>query len=398
MENYLKTLQAIKDRGTVKPAARANMPGTKSLFGHQFEQDLSKGFPALTTKKLYWKGVVVELMWFLRGDTNIKYLDDHKVRKMWHQDAYNYYCKIASANDTEVNSILMSVFDTMGIEPSKHENADSYRMFTFEEFCKVIKETERNDLPKYGNYILGDCGYQYGKVWRDWTNFVGNNGNALYYNNIDQILDRIKGLLDNPQGRRHVLTAWDPAHIGQLALEWCHAMCQFNCRPLTFEERIDVYVDRGNEIFENIDEAHLNIHGIPKYYLDSKLFQRSADCYLGVPLNIASYSLLTHMFAEICNMIPGYFIHSFGDVHIYDDHKEVVELQLTREPYPLPTLVFSDNAKSVLSNIKKLNDEGKLTSETLTAQFESFKLDDFILYNYKFHPAIEANLSTGMIK
>ena len=392
MENYLNTLKAIRDKGTVKPAARVNMPGTKSLFGYQFEQDLSKGFPALTTKKLYWKGVVVELMWFLRGDTNIKYLDDYKVRKMWHQDAYNYYCKIAAANNNEVNSILKAV-------PDGNDNEKvSYQILSFDEFCDIIKKTDRNELPKYGNYILGDCGYQYGKVWRNWTNFVGNNGNALYYNNIDQILDRIKGLLDNPQGRRHILTAWDPAHIGQLALEWCHAMCQFNCRPLTFEERIDVYIDRGNEIFENIDETHLNIHGIPKYYLDSKLFQRSADCILGVPLNIASYSLLTHMFAEICNMIPGYFIHTFADVHIYDNHIDAANLQLTREPYPLPTLIFSDNAKSVLSNIKKLNDEGKLTSETLTAQFEQFKFEDFKLDNYRFHDIIEADLSTGMVK
>lgn len=397
MENYLNTLKAIKNKGTVKPAARANMPGTKSLFGYQFEQDLSEGFPALTTKKLYWKGVVVELMWFLRGDTNIKYLDDYKVRKMWHEDAYNYYCKIAKTDDVEVNSILKAVFDNIDGE----EKIISHQIMSFDEFCEVIKNTDRDKLPIYSNYILGDCGYQYGKVWRNWETidyWMNGTRPMPIHKNTDQILIAIKGLLNNPQGRRHVVSAWDPAHIGQLALEWCHALFQFNCRPLTFEERIDVYVDRGNEIFENIDEIALNIYNIPKYYLDSKLFQRSADANLGVPLNIASYSLLTHMFAEICNMIPGYFIHSFGDVHIYDNHIDAVNLQLTREPYPLPTLVFSENAKMLLSDIKKLNDSNELDSEKLTGLFKSFAFDDFVLDNYQFHPAIEAELSTGMAK
>ena len=206
-------------------------------------------------------------MWFLRGDTNIKYLDDYKVRKMWHQDAYNYYCKIAKTDDVEVNSILKAVFDNIDGE----EKIISHQIMSFDEFCEVIKNTDRDKLPKYSNYVLGDCGYQYGKVWRNWEtiDYWMNGARPMpIHKNTDQILIAIKGLLNNPQGRRHVVSAWDPAHIGQLALEWCHALFQFNCRPLTFEERIDVYVDRGNEIFENIDETHLNIYNIPKYYLD----------------------------------------------------------------------------------------------------------------------------------
>lgn len=391
-------LEAIKKHGTVKPAARENMPGTTSLFGYQFEQDLTEGFPALTTKQLYWKGVVVELLWFLRGDTNIKYLDDHKVRKMWHQDAYNYYCKIAKANDSEVNSILKPLFD---FHNEIDSTPDAYRIFTFEEFCDVIKNTDRADLPTYGGYILGDCGYQYGKVWRNWEtiNYWVNGSRPMpAYKKTDQILILIQNLLNNPQGRRHVLTSWDPAHIGELALEWCHVLCQFNCRPLSLEERIDVFLENGGEIFDGISHGYLDSVDIQKYHLDSKMHQRSADVFLGVPLNTASYSLLTHMMAQIANFIAGKFIHSFGDVHIYDDHHDAVNLQLSRTPKALPKLVISDSAKQLFHNIASSHRNGELTSDVLTSFIDLLRFEDFVLEDYHPEPKIEANLSTGMVK
>lgn len=325
MQQYHELLNAILEKGTYKAPARSNMPGTTSLFGYQFRHDLSK-FPLLTTKKMYWKGVVIELLWFLKGDTNVKFLIDNGVN-IWNQDAYNFYVK-------------------------KHK--ECYGAYTSP---SILKFDEFEDLIKYADpkifvewfesdpeYRLGDCGFQYGKVWRNWQN-------------VDQIKNVIQSLRKNPESRRHIVTATDPAHDTDLALYWCHSMFQFNCRPIT---------DQPN-----------------KYYLDCQLYQRSADVFLGVPFNIASYALLTTLIAKLTNMIPGEFIHTFGDVHIYDNHKEAVATQLTRDcnMYELPTVK--------IANLDLNKDIDQILQE--------LKYEDFELLNYQSYPAIKAELSTGLV-
>lgn len=403
MKQYQKMLEDIKLKGTLKPAARANMPGTISLFGYQFRHNLADGFPALTTKKLYWKGVVVELLWFLRGDTNIKFLDDFGVRKMWHQDAYNYYKKIANVNDTEAHQIMQRVSIAKNTRTPNEEDIDFWSMFTFEEFCRKIKETPKEELPKYHNYTLGDCGYQYGKIWRNWEtiDYWANGSKTMpFKNKTDQISTIIKGLKETPEGRRHILTAIDPAHDTNLALYWCHALAQWNCRPLTISERLDYFEKLSGDSYidyktdsEHMTDDELNnamtADGIPKYYLDCQMYQRSADVFLGVPLNIASYALLTHIFAKITNMIPGEMIYTYGDVHIYEDHIDAVNLQLTREPKVLPKLNINKGAIEIV-------DWNKTDFDVLVKNLITHYQETFVLEDYNPDSTISANLSTGL--
>lgn len=378
MKQYLKLLQEIKEQGTYKPAARENMPGTQSLFGYQFKHNLSEGFPLLTTKKMYWKGVVVELLWFLRGDTNIKFLVDNGVN-IWNEDSYQYYLK---THKKIINSLPTN--DPFVLLCSKP--------ISFEEFIDYIKNKDLNDLKtfeEFTNYSYGDCGYQYGKVWRDWQT------DTTVEHNVDQIKNVLKSLTNNPESRRHIVTAVDPAHDNNLALYWCHALFQFNCRPLTIIERSYYAVDNSlmhkNEIMFDVEgtglalEEQLNNANIPKYYLDCQLYQRSADVVLGVPFNIASYALLVHVFSKICNMIPGQFIHTFGDVHIYDNHKNAVEEQLTRTPSKLPILKILDEG----------NDWAHIRN---TYDFSSLDVTDFVIENYNPQSKIQAELSTGLVK
>ncbi len=365
MKQYLNLLKTIKEKGSYKEPARENMPGTTSLFGYQFRHNLKDGFPLLTTKKIYWKGVVMELLWFLRGDTNIKFLDDHGVKKMWHEDAYAYYCKLCK--DAAVNPMS---------------------------FAGFITSIEVDDLQNWTNlphgFKLGNCGHQYGELWRNF-NHAG----------IDQILEVIKSLLKNPYGRRHIVTAWNPERLDDMALNACHALFQFNCRKLTLDERIAIrgifIEDQARYTLEMEIEESLDEDKIPKYYLDCQMYQRSADVFLGVPLNTASYALLIHVIAKICNMVPGHFIHSFGDVHIYDNHKEQVNLQLSREVKKLPILKLSEKFGQLFNS--QIDVEWIVSSsKNLTLFFESLEFEDFKLEGYDPHPAIKADLSTGIKK
>jgi thymidylate synthase len=397
MKQYLDLLKSIRENGCYKPAAREGMPGTQSLFGYQFRHNLSDGFPVLTTKKMYWKGIVIELLWFLRGDVNIKYLDMHGVRKMWHEDAYNYYCKIAKVNDgIELNDILQPVSLQFNTRTPKEEYIDSYSMFTFEEFCEKIKSTEMNDLPTYKTYTLGDCGYQYGKVWRDWEAPIIRNQGITSQAMVDQIRNVINSLKNNPEGRRHIVTAIDPAHDTDLALYWCHAMFQFNCRPLSYDQRVG-WLKNNSSNFEELNPVTsilLDNEKVPKYYLDCQLYQRSADVILGVPFNIASYALLTHILAELSNMIPGEFIHTFGDVHIYDNHKEAVEEQLSRIPGKLPKLKLTQGFHDCMAML----DSSSIYPNAISDIFTLLSEKDFILEGYEPQSKIEAELSTGLKK
>ena len=260
MTNYLELLRHIKENGTDKIDRTGT--GTRSVFGYQMRFDLSQGFPLVTTKKLHLKSIIYELLWFLKGDTNIKYLKDNGV----------------------------SIWD---------EWADEN----------------------------GDLGPVYGAQWRSWQ---GANGKT-----IDQITEVIDQIKKNPDSRRLIVSAWNVAEIPNMALAPCHAMFQF-------------YVADGK--------------------LSLQLYQRSADVFLGVPFNIASYALLLMMMAQVCDLEVGEFVHTFGDVHIYNNHFEQVEKQLSREPKSLPTIKLNPNIKNIFD----------------------FDFDDFTLENYDPHPGIKA--------
>ena len=379
MKQYLDALQTIKDNGTLKQGARAGMPSTLSLFGHQFRHNLSDGFPMLTTKKLSWKNIVVELLWFMRGDTNIKYLVDNGCN-IWNEDAYNFYLKqiVPGDNDTvpmPFDEFVLRVKN--GILPASRLESDRYK--------------------------LGDCGKQYGWLWRNWNKWDFEKGKVIELPNgdkiktealvnrpVDQLKELIQGLKSNPMSRRHIITAWNPATLDDMALNACHAMVQFNCRALSKVGRMTALLKKGTFISYFVEPSHeeLDRDGAPRYILDCQLYQRSADVFLGVPYNIASYGLLTSILAEILNMVPGDFIHTFGDVHIYDNHIDQVDEQLTREPKSLPKLKFSDWFKNSVKEKHWENDFDEWIS--------SLKPTDFELVGYESHPAIKGKLSTGL--
>ena len=260
MQQYLNLLQHILDNG-VKKTDRTGT-GTISCFGYQMRFDLKEGFPLVTTKKLHLRSIIHELLWFLKGETNIAYLKENGV----------------------------SIWDEWADED-------------------------------------GELGPVYGKQWRSWT---GANGET-----IDQISDVINQIKKNSDSRRLIVSAWNVADLPKMALMPCHALFQF-------------YVAEGK--------------------LSCQLYQRSADVFLGVPFNIASYALLTMMIAQVCDLELGEFVHTFGDAHIYSNHIEQVNLQLSRKPYPLPTMKLNPEIKNIFD----------------------FKYEDFTLENYQFHPAIKA--------
>jgi thymidylate synthase len=352
MKQYLDLVKAIKEKGTIKLAARENMPGTVSLFGYQFRHNLAEGFPLITTKKINFKHIVTELIWFLKGYTNIKYLVDNGCN-IWNEDAYNYYLKI---------------------KPLKSPT------LSFEEFILVIKTCDITDLEKWFEngqaYVLGDCGVQYGKLWKDWDG-------------VDQVKDLIEGLKNSPMSRRHIITAWNPSTLDQMALNACHCLVQFNCRPISFSNRALLYAKKTNKIAGGLSEEIFDNAEIPKYYLDCQMYQRSADVFLGVPFNIASYALLTEMLSKMLNMVPGDFVHTFGDAHIYGNHIDQVNLQFKRKPKKLPELAFGNGFDSLIEDLQG----GFITLDDFTNQLS---VDLFHVENYNPHPRIKGKLSTGL--
>jgi thymidylate synthase len=269
MQQYHALLQHILDNGTDKSDRTGT--GTRSVFGYQMRFDLSEGFPLVTTKKVHLRSIIHELLWFLKGETNIAYLKENGV----------------------------SIWD---------EWADEN----------------------------GELGPVYGKQWRSWE---GANGVV-----VDQVKELIAQIKKNPDSRRLIISAWNVADLPKMALMPCHTMFQFYTAPSNSPQ------------------------GGGRRTLSCQLYQRSADVFLGVPFNIASYALLTMMIAQVCDMEPGDFVHTFGDVHIYSNHMEQVQLQLSRSPFPLPTMKLNPAVKDI---------------------FE-FKFEDFTLENYVSHPAIKA--------
>ena len=263
MKQYLDLLQHVLDNGTDKSDRTGT--GTRSVFGYQMRFNLADGFPVLTTKKLHLKSIIHELLWFLAGDTNIRYLKENGVR-IWDEWA--------------------------------DEN--------------------------------GDLGRVYGAQWRSWR---GANGET-----VDQIANVVRQIRQNPDSRRLIVSAWNPAEVDDMALPPCHALFQF-------------YVANGQ--------------------LSCQLYQRSADIFLGVPFNIASYALLTMMMAQVCGLQAGEFVHTLGDAHLYQNHLEQARLQLTREPRALPKMHINPDVRDIFA----------------------FKFDDFTLSDYDPHPHIKAEVS-----
>ncbi len=263
MRQYLDLLAKIRNEGVFRGDRTGT--GTQSIFGHQMRFDLADGFPVLTTKKLHLKSIIIELLWFLSGDTNIKYLKENGVR-IWDEWA--------------------------------DEN--------------------------------GDLGPVYGHQWRSWPTPDGGS--------VDQITNLLNQIRDNPNSRRHIVCAWNVADVDHMALPPCHCLFQF-------------YVADGR--------------------LSCQLYQRSADVFLGVPFNIASYALLTQMMAQVCDLEPGEFIHTFGDVHLYANHMEQADEQLSREPLTLPVMRINPDVKDLFA----------------------YQYEDFELLNYEAHPHIAAKVA-----
>ena len=298
MKQYLDLLARIKNEGVVKTDRTGT--GTKSVFGHQMRFDLSQGFPLLTTKKVFLKGIIHELLWFLNGDTNIKYLVDNGVH-IWDNDAYRYY------NELCVKEGVLPV--------------------AMDEFLRAAQEGI--DSPIEG-YKFGDLNHVYGYQWRSWPRPNGET--------IDQIQQTVDLIKNNPDSRRIIVSAWNVADVEKMALPPCHTLFQF-------------YVADGK--------------------LSCMLYQRSADTFLGVPFNIASYALLTMMMAQVCGLEPGEFVHTTGDTHLYLNHFEQVDEQLSRTPRALPKMKINPEVKSIFD----------------------FKYEDFVLEGYDPYPTIKAPMS-----
>ena len=301
MKTYLDLLRDVKDNGVGKDDRTGT--GTRSVFGRQIRCDLSDGFPLLTTKKVFLRGIIHELLWFVRGDTNIKYLVDNGVG-IWNEWPFQNYL----------------IKQGLEKELAKHSCAWQYKL---EEFIERVK----ND-PLFAEQ-WGELGPVYGKQWRD-------------FSGIDQLAWVINEIKTNPTSRRLIVSAWNPAEIEEMAkagLPPCHTLFQF-------------YVSPDNK-------------------LSCQLYQRSADLFLGVPFNIASYALLTMMVAQVCQLQLGDFVHTFGDVHIYNNHHEQVDQQLSRTPGPLPGMQINPAVDDLFD----------------------FKFDDFELVGYSPQAAIKAPIA-----
>ncbi len=342
MKQYLSILKEVKEKGVQKPSGRENMPDVLGLTHGTILMDLQEGFPLLTTKKMFWKGIVHELLWFMRGDTNIKYLVDNNVN-IWNKDAYGWYLKVCKENDTRAK-------------------------YSFESFVNEIYETMPGSVRgrhRINNYGLGDLGKVYGHQWRD-------------QNGIDQLKNIFKALRDNPYARYKILDAWNAKDIPEMALPPCHLLYQFLVEPIPYVKRAELLW--ASDAPEHVKEGDMiEESNTPKFYLDLNMYQRSCDMVLGVPFNIASMSFLLSIMAKALNMVPRYAYWTGGHCDIYMEHLPQVEEQLSRTPYQLPSL-----------NIKKnLNSFEDILSLTI---------EDFDFHHYTSHPAIKSELFTGLAK
>ena len=292
MKQYLDLCRHILKNGNYKDDRTGT--GTYSIFGYQARYNLEEGFPLLTTKKVFLRGIIHELLWFISGSTNIKYLVDNNVH-IWDDWAYKAF-----------------------------KNSSEFDGSDMKQFAEHIKELSPDDpfVKKWG-----ELGPVYGRQWRNFNE-----------QGVDQLENLINQIKTNPNSRRLIISAWNPCEVDMMALPPCHSFIQF-------------YVINGK--------------------LSCQLYQRSADIFLGVPFNIASYSLFTMMIAQVCGLKPGEFIHTMGDAHIYSNHVDQINLQLSREPRKLPHMKINPNVKSIYD----------------------FKIEDFVLEDYDPYPAIKGEVA-----
>jgi len=380
-KSYQSLLQDILDNGYSKSDRTGT--GTLSVFGRQIRHNMKDGFPLLTTKKMAWKTMVTELLWFLRGDTNIKYLVDNNCH-IWDGDAYQNYCKITNQFQQE-NPIDDFIIKTLRGEMVKIEDengVDDYRLLSQEEFINKIKTDDEFA------YKWGHLGPVYGAQWRSWhwrsEPFLPEEKDMIYTTEdkpvtwskekyIDQIANLINDLKTNPDSRRMMVNCWNVGELNKMVLPPCHYGFQVYTRELSLEERYEIHKkyiteDKLDLLFELATNENLDKLGVPKRTISLMWNQRSCDVLLGIPFNIASYGLLLLMIADEVNMVPGELIGNLGDTHLYLNHIEQAKEQIGREPYPLPKVIVQD---------------GIFCSS----------VNDVILENYQSHPSIKAPLS-----
>jgi thymidylate synthase len=372
-KQYQDLLQTILDYGVEKQDRTGT--GTKSIFGYTIRHNMQDGFPVLTTKKMPFKTITTELLWFLRGDTNIKYLVDNNCH-IWDGDAYKNYCKIA-------NSVEEPDYEIHVDDPD--ENCT--RVMTMEEFINKIK-TDDEFAKKWG-----ELGPIYGSQWRDWGSEVEfGQGKSVLYGGIDQIQNLINDLKTNPDSRRLMVNAWNVKELDQMVLPPCHYGFQVYTRELSASERItykntkQINLLDSNELFDfiksnvsmDLDNAvhkECDEFNIPTRAISLMWNQRSVDTFLGLPFNIASYGLLLEIIAKTVNMVPDQLIGNLGDTHLYLNHIEQAKEQIGREPFQLPTLNQFP------------------TYEGSRPSIESYVVGDFTLKDYQSHETIKALLS-----
>jgi len=339
-KQYQELLTTILEYGVEKKDRTGT--GTKSIFGYTIRHSMKDGFPLLTTKKMAIKSLMTELRWFLKGDTNIRYLIENNC-KIWNGDAYKNY-KLMNVFATDVDYISM------------------------EEFIENIKTDDRFAE------LYGELGPVYGKQWKKWDKYdhqlISKEGFPNVKSSVDQIKNLIEQIKDNPDSRRLMVNAWNPGDIDKMVLPPCHYGFQVYTRELNLDERIDIYNEGVNPMSRSSDyfHEHMDSYGIPRREISLMWNQRSVDTFLGLPFNIASYAMLLTIIADEVNMVPGDLIGNLGDVHLYNNHIEQAKEQIKREPFKLPKIHL-------------------IQQDVLNGEF------DYKINNYESHPTIKAPLS-----
>jgi thymidylate synthase len=347
--------------------------GTISVFGRQIRHKMSEGFPLLTTKKMHWNSIVTELLWFLRGETNIKFLLDYDCH-IWDGDAYKRYMNVYDIESRESTYALEEL----------HMLSD----LTKEQFTNRIKSDDQF-AKKWG-----ELGPIYGNQWRKWGERKHDSITNEYFIGIDQIQNLINDLKTNPDSRRLMVNAWNVGELDQMILPPCHYGFQVYTRELSIEERLDLGYKTYKELFEPFDfykvdhEEIDELYPVPRRAISLMWNQRSVDTFLGLPFNISSYGLLLEIIAKEVGMIPDELIGNLGDVHLYSNHIEQAKEQIGRTPYELPKVEITERNWYQHQLVKE-----RLGEKTFSEKILSYRPDCFELIDYQSHPKIKAPLS-----
>jgi thymidylate synthase len=367
---YLNLLKDILDNGISKSDRTGT--GTISVFGRQIRHKMSEGFPLLTTKKMHWNSIVTELLWFLRGDTNIKFLLDYDCH-IWTGDAYKRY-----------------------VDAHKKEWSDKMTSEQLDNSCPNVNEFEKliKTVPEFAKQ-WGELGPIYGAQWRKWTTYeIDMPGFDAHFNEtqIDQIQNLIDELKTNPDSRRLMVSAWNVSELHKMVLPPCHYGFQVYTRELSESERINLCLELRPEskfaAHVETNETLMDDWNIPKRAISLMWNQRSVDTFLGLPFNIASYGLLLEIIAKEVDMMPDELIGNLGDTHLYLNHIEQAKEQISRTPYELPTIQITERNWYMHEAVKK-----HLGEKTFNEKIMSYRPECFELKNYKSHSKIKAKLS-----